>query len=84
MKYAIAIILACLTTSAVVAQPMPAPDIGYQSTDQLMQTHGQSLSSAPAPTTSSAAPTPYSRTPNMPPIQMKDPPGQMQPGGVFQ
>lgn len=83
MKYVIVIILGCFVATTALGQPMPQPDMGYQTTDQLMQSHGQSLSSPPT-ATNSAQPAPYSRTPNMPPIQMKDPPGQMQPGGVFQ
>jgi hypothetical protein len=83
MKYPMIIILGAFAATATQAQPMPAPDVGYQSTEQIMQSHGQSLSSTPAPT-NSVEPVPYSRTQTMPQIQMKDPPGQMQPGGVFQ
>jgi hypothetical protein len=84
MKPAMIFILCCVAVSTAIAQPMPAPDMGYQSTDQLMQSHGQTLSSSPPAASSSTSPAPGLRTPNMPPIQMKDPPGQMQPGGVFQ
>jgi hypothetical protein len=83
MKYPMIIMLGAFAATTVQAQPMPTPDVGYQSTDQLMQSHGQSLSSTRAPS-NSVEPVPYSRTQPMPQIQMKDPPGQMQPGGVFQ
>jgi hypothetical protein len=84
MKRLIPVFVACLATSAAMSQPMPASEMVYQTSDKLMLSHGQSLSSSPPSSTSSPGSTIYSRNPNLHPIQMKDSPGQTQPGGIFQ
>lgn len=69
MKIALALVLFSTVANA---------QTGYQSTDQIMQSHGQSLSSPSSPKL--IEPKPYSRTPNMPPLKMKKPPGPTPPG----